>query len=164
MTDGFEFPFPLSTLLGRVQAVFAIEYDRRIAELGIEGLSLALGTNVLRHLHGAEGVRLSRLVDLSGVTKQAISQQVAHLEAHGYVVVEPDPADSRAKLVRLTDKGRWSQDTARPVFADLEADWQKRFGRTEIRDLRLLLEGILTELGDTNLAPRTRRAGRRQGP
>jgi DNA-binding MarR family transcriptional regulator len=164
VTDTFPFPFPLSTLLGRVQAVFAAEYDQRLAELGMPDLSLSLGTNVLRHLHGDEGIRLGTLADLAGVTKQAISQQITHLAAHGYVSVEVDTSDSRAKLVRLTDKGRWSQETGRPVFAELEADWRTRFGDDEIRQLRALLEGILAQLGDTAVAPRPRQAGRRKGP
>jgi DNA-binding MarR family transcriptional regulator len=164
VTSGFPFPFPLSTLLGRVQAVFTAEYDRRLADLGMPDMSLALGTNVLRHLGDDEGVRLVKLADLSGVTKQAISQQVAYLEARGYVTVGPDPADSRAKRVRLTEKGRWCQDAGRPLFGAIEKDWHERFGRDEIRSLRHLLEGILEQLGDTAVAPRTRRAGRRQGP
>lgn len=160
----FPFRFPLTTLLGRVQAIFAAEYDRRLAEAGMPDLSLALGTNVMRHLTPDSGLRLNELADRAGVTKQAISQQVAYLESRGYVRVEPDPNDSRAKRVTLTDKGRRSQEQARPLFKAVEANWQERFGRDEIRQLRELLEGILEQLGDTSVVPRTRRAGRRRGP
>ena len=164
MPSGFPFRFPLSTLLGRVQAIFAAEYDRRLAEAGMPDMSLSLGTNIMRHLTPDAGVRLGELADRAGVTKQAISQQVAHLAARGYVRVAPDPDDSRAKRVTLTDKGRWSQEQARPLFKTVEADWQRRFGRDEIRQLRELLEGILEQIGDTSVVPRTRQAGRRRGP
>lgn len=160
----FRFPFPLSTLLGRVQAIYAAEFDRRLAEAGMPDLSLSLGTNVMRHLHGDQGTRLGSLVQMAGVTKQAISQQVSHLEAHGYVLVETDPDDSRAKQVRLTDKGAWSQQVSRPIFADLEKEWQQRFGATEISDLRAALERILAGFDDTDVVPRTRRGGHRVGP
>lgn len=155
----FRFPFPLSTLLGRVQAIYAAEFDRRLAEAGMADLSLSLGTNVMRHLHGDQGIRLGSLVEMAGVSKQAISQQVSHLQARGYVLVETDPDDSRAKQVRLTDKGARSQQVSRPIFAALENEWQQRFGATEIRDLRAALERILTGFDDTDAVPRTRRDG-----
>jgi DNA-binding MarR family transcriptional regulator len=160
----FRFPFPLSTLLGRVQAIYVAEFDRRLAEAGMGDMSLSLGTNVMRHLHGDKGVRLGALVEMAGVTKQAISQQVSHLESHGYVLVETDPDDSRAKQVRLTDKGARSQRVSRPIFAALERDWQQRFGATEISDLRTALERILAGFDDTDVVPRTRRGGHRVGP
>ncbi|MDN5751164.1 MAG: MarR family winged helix-turn-helix transcriptional regulator [Pseudonocardia sp.] len=155
----FRFPFPLSTLLGRVQAIYTAEFDRRLAEAGMADLSLSLGTNVMRHLHGDQGIRLGSLVEMAGVSKQAISQQVAHLQARGYVLVETDPDDGRAKQVRLTDKGARSQQVSRPIFAALEKEWQQRFGATEIRDLRAVLERILAGFDDTDVVPRTRRGG-----
>lgn len=160
----FRFPFPLSTLLGRVQAIYAADFDRRLAEAGMPDLSLSLGTNVMRHLHPAQGVRLGALAEMAGVTKQAISQQVAHLEAHGYVLADTDPNDSRAKQVRLTDKGAWSQQVSRAIFAELEKEWQQRFGATEISDLRAALERILAGFDDTDVVPRTHRGGPRCGP
>jgi len=161
--DRFAFPFPLSTLLGRVEAIYTTEFDSRLSEAGLPDMTLSLGTNVMRHLHGDAGVRMGRLADLAGVTKQAISQQVAHLKRTGYVVVEPDPDDHRAKQVRLTDKGIWSQQVSRPIFAELEKQWRRRFGPA-VDDLRAALEQILADVGDTDVAPRTRRGGRRVGP
>ena len=86
---------------------------------------------------------MGSLAEMSGVTKQAISQQVAYLEARGYVAVEPDAADSRAKLVRLTKKGQRSIEAGLSLFAAVERDWGQRFGSDEIRHLRILLEDIL---------------------
>jgi DNA-binding MarR family transcriptional regulator len=40
------------------------------------------------------------------MTKQSMAELVAHLERHGFVERIPDPADRRAKLVRVTGKGR----------------------------------------------------------
>ncbi|WP_375002855.1 MarR family winged helix-turn-helix transcriptional regulator [Aeromicrobium sp. CTD01-1L150] len=154
----FDVTLPLPTLLGRVQATFAAEYDHRLAERGLRHLSLSLGTNVMRHLSRDDGVRLSTLVEVSGVSKQAISQQVTHLQAHGYVQVEPDPADSRAKLVRLTESGHRSLLEVRPIFAEVEKDWHDRFGSEEVRALRRALEHVLLTLGDTGVAPRPKDA------
>lgn len=160
----FLFRLPLSTLLGRVQSIYAAEFDRRLAEADMPDMSLSLGSNVMRHLTTGGGVRLGALAESAGVTKQAISQQVAHLESRGYVVVEIDPDDSRAKRVRLTEKGAWSQQVARPLFAELERDWQQRFGGEELRDLRRVLEQILAAFDDADIAPRTRRRDPRTEP
>lgn len=164
MSDGFAFPFPLPTLLGRVQALYTAEYDQAIGELGLSHLSLSLGTNVMRHLDVEHGTRLSMLVDASGVSKQAISQQVAHLERHGYVTIEPDPSDSRAKLVRLTPSGEASRATSRTAFEQMERAWRDRFGAEEIRTLRRVLEQILLKTGDTDVAPAPKAGGRTLGP
>lgn len=164
MTEPFPFPFPLPTLLGRVQAMYAAEYDRRLHEIGLNHLSLSLGTNVMRHLHDTDGTRVSDLVEASGVSKQAISQQVAYLAEHGYVTIEPDPEDRRAKRVHLTDAGRDSRLRVRPVFADLERDWHDRFGADDVRALRSILESILRTTGDTGLRPQPKAGGRIDGP
>lgn len=153
-----QFSLPLSTLLGRARSVFAVEFEERIRSAGLDGMTLSLGINVMRHLSGDNRIRLGVLAEQAGVTKQAISQQVTYLEANGYVVVEPDPDDSRAKTVRLTEKGIGSQMVARPIFSAVERDWEKRFGREDVKDLRRILERILEQLEDTEVVPRRRGA------
>ena len=49
---------------------------------------------------------MSVLADRARMTKQSMTELVAHLERHGYVERVPDPADGRAKLVRATGRGR----------------------------------------------------------
>src|SRR6476660_3832202 len=51
------------------------------------------------------GRRLTDLATVADMTKQAMGEFVADLAAGGYVTVEPDPADRRAKLVRLNPRG-----------------------------------------------------------
>ena len=85
----------MSTLLSRVNAAFTADFEWRLSAAGFPDLTFSLGTNVLRFPRPGP-VRMSLLAEMSGVTKQAISQQVAYLEVHGYVIVEQDAADSRA--------------------------------------------------------------------
>lgn len=95
---------PLVNLIARAQASFVADFEARLRASEIEGLSLAHSTNVLRHL--SEGPRRAReIVERCGVTKQAISQQIAHLERNGYVAVGRDDEDQRARIVSLTPKG-----------------------------------------------------------
>jgi DNA-binding MarR family transcriptional regulator len=60
---------------------------------------------------GLEGLRPSQLADQRGITKQSVNDLLRHLERHGYVVLVPDSADGRARVIRLTAKGRRLQKT-----------------------------------------------------
>ncbi|MBA2575707.1 MAG: hypothetical protein H0V05_03545, partial [Euzebyaceae bacterium] len=75
-----------------------------------------------------------------------ISQQIGYLERHGYVAVEPDPEDNRAKLVRLTPLGAETRDVCRPLFRTIEQRWRRRYGRDNVRALREALEALAGQL------------------
>jgi DNA-binding MarR family transcriptional regulator len=143
-------PLPLSALLAQALAAFTMDFEREVAAAGYPDLSLALGSNVLRLLD-EHGMRIGSIAERAGVTKQAISQQVAYLERHGYVSVEPDPEDSRAKVVRLTNRGRDSQDACRPLFGVLERRWRARYGSGHVVALRDSLDAIVGQV-DMELA------------
>ena len=79
------------------------------------------------------------LAERAQVSKQAMAQLVAHLEAHGYVERVPDPRDGRAKLVRATARGREVYAIARELVAEVEAQLTERLGEAKLRRLRALL-------------------------
>jgi DNA-binding MarR family transcriptional regulator len=60
---------------------------------------------------GLDGQRPSEVADQLQITKQSVNDLLGHLEAHGYLTREPDPDDGRARVVRLTVKGRRLQET-----------------------------------------------------
>ena len=89
----------------------------------------------IRPAHGAvfqfidaEGTRVSVLAERAQVTKQSMAELVSHLEVHGYVERVPDPADRRAKLVRLTDQGWDVIPVALSAITDLTAHWRSQLG------------------------------------
>jgi len=129
---------PLPALLAETVVRFAGEFDHRLADSEFPALSLAHSRNVLRHL-GSGPRRASSLVDDAGVSKQALSQQIAYLEANGFLVSEPDPCDARARLLTLTDKGVRAQRLVRRFFVEIEHDWAYRLGSTELETLRRTL-------------------------
>jgi DNA-binding MarR family transcriptional regulator len=139
------FRLPLSALLSQVLTAFTTEFEQEVAAAGYPELSLALGSNVLRFLD-EEGLRVGTIAELAGVSKQAISQQIGYLERHGYVAVEPDPEDNRAKLVRLTPLGAETRDVCRPLFRTIEQRWRRRYGRDNVRALREALEALAGQL------------------
>ena len=61
---------------------------------------------VFEYIDQDQGSRITDLARHANVSAQAMSEVVAYLERHGYVERVADPADGRARLVRLTDRGR----------------------------------------------------------
>jgi DNA-binding MarR family transcriptional regulator len=53
-----------------------------------------------------EGRRPTRIAEQMNVTKQSVNDLLRDLERRGYLVLRPDPEDSRARLVRLTPRGQ----------------------------------------------------------
>ena len=124
---------PLPSLVSRVLLAFAIEFERE------SELSLAIYADVVRVLDD-KGVRVRDLPLLGGVSKEAISMAMGFLQKRGFAVVGPDPAGSRAKIARLTEKGRAAQNACRQRLARVEERWQARYGADAMGKLRESLE------------------------
>ncbi len=60
---------------------------------------------------GLDGLRPSQVADRVGITKQSVNDLLGHLERHGYLLRVPDSADGRARVIRLTSRGRRLEQT-----------------------------------------------------
>ncbi len=89
-----------------------------------------------------EGIRVTDLAEQAGVTKQTAGALVDELEAGGYVTRKPDPADARARLVVLTDRGEKLCATAAAEIARVEADWRAHLGAAAYDELRAALVSL----------------------
>ena len=96
---------------------------------------------VLRHL-APEGSRLTDLATAAGMTKQSMAYLVGYLEERGYLGLKPDPADGRARLVRLTARGQRLMDTLLALSAEIEAEAASQLGRDRIDALRQTLTDL----------------------
>src|SRR4051794_13122658 len=90
-----------------------------------------------------DGMRLTELARLAGMTKQSVGELVDDLVDLGYVERIPDPADRRAKLICLTERGVEAQRTGFGLIRDLEERWAERFGPERLAQLRETLEEIV---------------------
>ena len=90
------------------------------------------------------GMRSTELATYAGITKQSMGYLVDLLEAGGYVERVQERSDQRAKAVRLTDRGRKASSTIRDLVFDVEADWGRRVGDDRIRQLRSILQDLVT--------------------
>jgi DNA-binding MarR family transcriptional regulator len=76
------------------------------------------------------------------VTKQAASQLVDELVRKGYAERRPHPADARARLVVLTERGWACTRAAEEAAAEAVRGWTDVIGEGEVRTLYGLLARI----------------------
>jgi DNA-binding MarR family transcriptional regulator len=128
----------LPELLARPLTAFALEFEESTE------LSLALCADVLRVLN-EKGVRVPDLPSLSGVSKEAISMALGFLAKRGLCLEEQEGA-GKARVVRLTPKGRVAQLAYLQLENEIESQWATRFG-DRIPRLRKALEKLLGDSG-----------------
>ncbi|MGZ9825349.1 MarR family winged helix-turn-helix transcriptional regulator [Tsukamurella ocularis] len=88
---------------------------------------------------GPDGTRLTRLAEQAQVTKQTAGFLVDQLESAGYVERVPDPADGRARLIRLSPRGTDVAAVANAEVARVEQEWRDHLGAAAYGDLRSAL-------------------------
>ncbi len=149
---------PLSTLLSQLLIAFTIEFDNefehrsphRTTIFGVTAQrgpwlgSMVLWANAMR-LVPEEGISVAELQNQA----RTESVHLNGLERWGYIVVAPDPTDTRPKpphrdwLVFPTRNGRRAQEVWRPLAAEIEDRWRSRFGKDHIEALRSSLAAVL---------------------
>ncbi len=81
------------------------------------------------------------------MTKQSMHELMTHLERHGYLERHPDPADTRARLVRLTKDGRKLEQQIHRAIAVVLESWRDRVGTERFDALWSTLQDITGESG-----------------
>jgi DNA-binding MarR family transcriptional regulator len=135
---------PLSRLL--------LEAHRALGGELLEGLS-ERGYSDVRPGHAAlfmtidrrTGTRLTELARRAHMTKQGMMLLVDDLEERGYVRRVPDPEDGRAKIVRLTARGRNYVAEARRAMAAVESRARRELGYRRYAAFRAALEELVGE-------------------
>ncbi len=131
---------PLIRLLNAALDSFSEELSKRLESAGFTDI---------RPSHGCvfgtidpQGSRLTDLAHRARMTKQSVGEATTDLEHRGYLERVPDPDDGRAKIIRLTGRGREAQSIGRLLIVDIEAEWADRYGEQLISFLREALEAI----------------------
>ncbi|MFH8786272.1 MarR family winged helix-turn-helix transcriptional regulator [Streptomyces roseoverticillatus] len=104
----------------------------------------AAAYGLLVRLEDAGAQRATDLAAYFGVGKATMSRQLRALAELGLVTREPDPADGRASLIRITEEGRARftrvRDARRAQYVRKLADWD----RGEVAELARLLRQLNT--------------------
>ena len=122
---------------------FREELVRRVADTDYSDIRVTHGC-VFGNID-PDGSRLTDLADRAHMTKQSVGEVVTELGQLGYLERVPDPADGRAKIIRLTERGREAQALGREIIDEIEEEWAERFGAERIAALREALEAITAE-------------------
>ena len=122
---------------------FREELSRRIADTEFSDIRVTHGC-VFGNID-PDGSRLTDLADRAHMTKQSVGEVVTELEQMGYLERVPDPGDGRAKIIRLTERGREAQARGWRIIDEIEREWRERFGTERVLALREALEVIAQE-------------------
>jgi len=142
-------PIPKNTSSAELPLPGLLEIAAEAMFADFRGELVAAGYGDIRPTHGCvfrfvheDGMRLTDLATAAGMTKQSLGEIVDDLADRGYVERLPDPADRRAKLIHLTERGEEAQAIGLRLFAKIEKRWGERYGADRFAELRLLLEEI----------------------
>lgn len=83
--------------------------------------------NVLRHVDFG-GTRMAQLAERAGITNGAMTQAVQMVARDGFVSVEADPSDRRARIVRFTADGRRLVEVLHGLFRNVENEMKEILG------------------------------------
>jgi DNA-binding MarR family transcriptional regulator len=128
-------------LIGALLRVPAQAIHRRIInELNEAGFEeLRLPHMALLQFPGPDGSRPGLLAERAGVSKQAMNQLLRSLETLGYVARSDHPDEGRARIVRLTRRGRTAYAKVHDILRDIEREWSAHLGAKAFTELKQLL-------------------------
>ncbi len=163
----------LSQVLVAFTVEFDNEFERRMGEAGDPGarLSLVLWANLVRFV-GESGISVRDLRAHSLAPDSQLKLQLGCLERWRFVVLQTDPAGGQPApsgeqgpsgrerrsgwgsgrgiradwIVRLTPRGLSASRIWPPLFGEIEARWERRFGKDDIRRLRRALQAVAGKL------------------
>ena len=154
MQPSFEIPLP--GLLNIAAESIREELYSRLGEAGYPELrpahSCVFGTI------GSEGDRLTALAERADMTKQAVGEVASELESIGYVERVPDPSDGRAKIIRLTQRGREAYELGFAFFGEIRDRWADQYGAERVDTMVELLREIVADVRFAPPAAAPRRA------
>src|SRR3954465_1786488 len=128
-------------LIGALLRVPAQAIHRRlVGELNAAGFDdLRLPHMAVLQFPGPDRVRPSALAERAGMSKQAMNQLLKSLESLGYLVRSDAPDEGRARIVRVTRRGRAAYAKIHDILRDIERDWSAELGPTRFAELKELL-------------------------
>jgi DNA-binding MarR family transcriptional regulator len=134
---------PMIGLLDAAFDAFASELERRVGDTDFRDIRITHGC-VFGNIE-PDGSRLTELAQRARMTKQSVGEVATELEQRGYLERVPDPSDGRAKIIRLTERGREAQALGRGIIDEIEREWAERYGAERVAALRDALEAVTAE-------------------
>jgi len=131
-------------LIGALLRVPAQAIHRRIiTELNAAGFEeLRVPHMAVLQFPGPDGVRPGTLAERAGMSKQAMNQLLRSLESLGYIARSDAPDEGRARIIRLTKRGRAAYTKVHAILHDIEREWSAELGPKDFTRLKDLLSRV----------------------
>jgi len=128
-------------LIGALLRVPAQAIQRRIIkELNAAGFEeLRVPHIAVLQFPGPDGVRPGTLAERAGMSKQAMNQLLRSLEGLGYIVRSDAAHEGRARIIRLTKRGRAAYSQIHEILREIEREWSSELGPKPFAQLKELL-------------------------
>lgn len=134
---------PIGQLLGRMQRHFRVTLYQRAQNAGFSDIAES-HLQVFGNIDWA-GTRLTDLAARANMTRASMAELVDELERVGYLEREPDPSDGRAKLIRLTRKGKRVMTQALRVTREIEAEYIEAVGAQRFESMARTLQTLVDQ-------------------
>jgi DNA-binding MarR family transcriptional regulator len=135
---------------GECTALKVRKLARRVTQIYDDALAphgLTVGQiGLLATLRRSQGIGVGALAERLSADASTISRLLKPLEAAGYLRLEADPADRRARLVRLTDAGFEKRGRAIPGWRAAQEQVRAALGDGRLAALRFLLDDAHSHL------------------
>ena len=92
-----------------------------------------------------EGTSVNTLAASAGMTKQGMSKLVKELQEQGFVMVEKDPSDARALIVKYTEKGLRAMIDWRNCTDYINYKFGEVLGKNKLETLKDILGELVHE-------------------
>jgi DNA-binding MarR family transcriptional regulator len=135
----------LAILVTGAARVVADRLGAAVEAAGVSGMRTPYGF-VIRALADRDRT-LTEVAALLAVSKQAAIKVIDEMEERGFLERHADPADRRAKLLRLTAKGRRVRAAALAESHTLERELRRTMGAAPVDATRAALLGLLAQHG-----------------
>lgn len=134
-------PLPIGALMRFGLHEIRVRIYSEVAAAGFDDVRPAHVT--LFRWPGPDGRRPTEIAADAQISKQRVNDLLRDLERCGYLRLEPDPTDGRARIVRLTARGRRLHRAAVDVHAAVEEEWKAQVGTRRYAQMRETLAELL---------------------
>ncbi len=92
---------------------------------------------------GPDGRRPGEVAADAQISKQRVNDLLRDLERLGYLALQHDPTDNRARIIRLSPRGKQLHKTAVDIHAKIEQEWAQTIGPQHYQRLRQTLAQLM---------------------
>jgi DNA-binding MarR family transcriptional regulator len=115
-------------------------YDQHLAQAGLKTTQYSVLVNAAR-----EAMPVSELAERLGTERTTLTRNLKPLIEAGWIVLAAG-ADSRQRIVTITDKGRARQQAAYPFWRTAQTEFEHLVGLEQVRLLHGQLDATLAHV------------------